>query len=137
MKKIIAFFIVVLLVIGVFPQDAWAIYYNRQGEPLLPTGQVETPVIAKIEKLPYGVGLDINSGRRTLETKSYNYIIEKECKALAVNLYFGETLYSCSNGIKFWSDVSTVPFVMAKNRKKKNDEDAAADSAAINSVIMY
>lgn len=129
MKTIFALVATILIIIS-FPQNAFAEYYNTNGELILPADK-QPP------KLPYGVGLNLKDRKKA--TNSYNYIIENECKTLAVNLYMGETLYSCPNGVKFWSDVSIEPFIMTKNRKKDNDErelDDATMSAAIYSSIL-
>lgn len=135
-NKILTIFFTFLLIFVSFPQTVWAEYYNRDGELLPPTNKtIEQVSISK--KLPYGVGIDPKD--RKYSTKSYEYIVENKCKTLAVNLYRGETLYSCSNGVKFWSDVSIEPFIMPKNQKKHDDEildDIAVSSAISSNVII-
>jgi len=134
--KLKSLFLVLTLVLSVvlmIPQTALAVYYSTQGEPLLPNGQpqkVAAPVIA-----PVGISVK----HRRDQTNQYEYIVENNCDILAVNLYLGETLYSCPSGAKFWSDVSIHPTqleLMAKNRKNVRDEelDDAIAAAVVSSV---
>lgn len=132
MKSIFALITTFLIILS-FPQNAFAEYYNRKGEVIPPTPPASKVVQNQPPKLPYGVGVSPKDRRNS--TNSYNYIIENQCKTLAVNLYRGETLYSCSNGIKFWSDISIEPFIMVKNRNKVDDE-AFDDAVVYSSVIM-
>ena len=133
-NKILTIFFTFLLIFVSFPQTVWAEYYNRDGELLQPT----TKVIGQdsIPKKPPQYLINLKD--RKYSTKSYEYIIENKCKTLAVNLYRGETLYHCSNGVEFWSDVSIEPFIMIKNQKKHNDEilDDVAMSSAISSNVI-
>lgn len=133
LKSLFVALTLVLSTILMMPQTALAVYYNTQGEPLLPNGQpqkVTPPVVA-----PVGAPLK----HRRSQTEQYEYIIQNNCDVLAVNLYLGETLYSCPSGAKFWSDISIHPTeleLMAKNRKKVDDEalDDAMDAAVASSV---
>jgi hypothetical protein len=133
LKSLFVALTLVLSIVFMIPQTALAVYYNTQGEPLLPNGQpqkVTPPVVAP-------VGIPVK--RRKDLTNEYEYIIQNNCDVLAVNLYLGETLYSCPSGAKFWSDVSIHPTqleLMAKNRKKVRDEETeiAIDAAIVSSV---
>jgi hypothetical protein len=136
MKKLLSAILVMVLMIG-FPFSANAIYYDRAGNPIQPETRQQTQLTPK-PKLPYGT---IGLLHRQDLTEQVDYILEYECKVDAVNLYRGETLYTCNNGLRFWSQVNIDPSLItliSKNRKKVNDEfdDALYESVAISSSIM-
>ena len=133
-KKILTIIAVIFLVIISLPQNAMAEYYDRNGNVIVNNSQQNTTQSNnKSVKIPGTIGV----GKRKNSTDAYNYIIENQCETLATNLYLGETLYSCSNGSKFWSDVSVNPFIMVKNRKKSVDEQNAMSSASSMNPAVY
>ena len=94
MKTIFALVATFLIILS-FPQNAFAEYYNRKGEVIQPTPPVLPKVVQnKPPKLPYGIG--ISTKDRKNSTSSYTYIIENECKTLAVNLYDDKLVVSIS-----------------------------------------
>lgn len=136
MKKLLSTILVLVLMIG-FPVSANAVYYDRVGNPIQPETRQQTQLTPK-PKLPYGA---IRLSKRQDQTEQVDYILEYECKVDAVNLYRGETLYTCNNGLRFWSQVNIDPSLIAlkaKNRKKVDDEfdDSLYDAAVISSSII-
>jgi hypothetical protein len=139
--KLVPVLLALVLFFLAFPEKVWAEYYTRKGEIANPKRQ-ETVVVPtkKAIALPNNVGWSVRD--RKFPTASYYYIVENSCEALSVNLYTGETFYSCPSGVEFWSPVSTSPFFLVKNRKKVDDEDdefmsaAMASAAATNMVVM-
>lgn len=132
--KILSLIISLIVLVLALPQPVLAVYYNRQGDPIATTQQV----IAKPQpKTPKNIGIPLRN--RRWQTEEYEYITDNQCKTLAVNLYRGETLYSCDDNVMFWSDISIHPTeleLMAKNRKKVRDEELndAIDAAVVSSV---
>lgn len=118
---------IVLFVLLLFPQTASAVYYDRAGNPVpsnpVPSNPVPTPSsYTKKVKTP---GIKLSDRKRS--TQEYNYIIDNECNINAVNLYYGETLYTCPNGVQFWSNVNIDPSLISlntKNRSKARNEES-------------
>jgi hypothetical protein len=129
---------IVLFVLLIFPQTASAVYYDRAGNPV-PSNPVpiSSSYKKKTETYPR-VGIKLSDRKRS--TQEYNYIIDNGCNINAVNLYRGETLYTCPNNIQFWSNVNIDPSPISlntKNRSKAIDEESSdilmmSSSSAIN-----
>lgn len=119
-----------------FPFSANAVYYDRAGNLIQPETRQQTELPPQ-PKLPHGA---IKLSKKDATPEIVDYILEYECKVDAVNLYRGETLYTCNNGLRFWSRVNIDPSLIAlnaKNRKKVNDEDDSFyDAVAISSSMM-
>lgn len=125
MKFIVSIILTVLLI---FPQTASAVYYDRAGNPV-PSNPAPTPSsYTKMVKTP---GIKLSDRKRS--TQEYNYIIDYECNINAVNLYLGETLYTCPNGVQFWSNVNIDPSLISLNTKNKSK---ARDEESDDIVIM-
>jgi hypothetical protein len=81
--------------------------------------------------------------QRPVYLREINYIIDSNCKAVAIIPYEGMSYYKCPSGEDFWSDVlvgtdGSPLFMMFKNRKKIADDDTTTDANAVStSVIMY
>lgn len=138
MKKILTVFVILLLILFTVPNKALAVYYNRSGNPILLDSSTQIKKsVPKSE--PEIIGLSIKN--RWNMTHQYDFIIKNKCKVDAVNLYLGETLYSCPSGARFWSRISIHPTdleLSSKNKSKVDDEkmDDAIDSAIISSVVI-
>jgi hypothetical protein len=79
----------------------------------------------------------IYSGKeRPMYLREINYIIDSNCKAVAIIPYEGMSYYRCPSGEDFWSAVlvgteGSPLFMMFKNKKKLADDNFASTSAAI------
>lgn len=132
MKRLLSFILVLVFMIG-FPLSADAVYYDRAGNPIQPkTRPSQTPPKTSPE-IP---DIFIKLSRRQGQTQQVDYILEYECKVDAVNLYMGETLYTCNNGLRFWSYINIDPSLISlKAKNKKKTDDRFDDSAYIASMM--
>lgn len=132
MKKLLSFILVLVFMIG-FPLSADAVYYDRAGNPIQPKTHPQTPP----KTSPETPDIFIKLSQRQGQTQQVDYILEYECKVDAVNLYRGETLYTCNNGLRFWSYINIDPSLISlKAKNKKKTDDQFDDSAYIASMMM-
>ena len=110
---------IILFVLLIFPPTASAVYYDRAGNPI-----TSNPTPNYKVKSPPTPG--IKPSNRPRYTEEYNYIVNNKCDINAVNLYLGETLYTCPNNVQFWSNINIDPSAISlntKNRSKVVDEE--------------
>lgn len=132
MSTIITFIISLVLIAGFLPQPVNAVYYDKAGYPV--------PILSIYEKQPqeYPSGA-IKTSNRKNQTEQFDYIINNECSSSAVNLYLGETLYSCPNGIKFWSNInidSSLVNLKTKNRSEAINEESFDTATIVSSTMV-
>jgi hypothetical protein len=134
---------IVSSVVLLAPEAGHAVYYDRQGQPLAPVSLKDSLSIVKEKPLDIGIPI----WKRNSSMTQYNYIVDHSCKALATDLYKGETLYECDNDQRLWSYIvpsSQFPILTAvKNRSEEDDRraqleaaNAAADAALSTMIIM-
>lgn len=128
---------IILMVLLILPQTASAVYYDRAGNPVPRNPAPTSSNYTKMVKTP---GIKLSDRKRS--TREYNYIVDNECNINAVNLYLGETLYTCPNGVQFWSNVNIDPSLISlnsKNRSKAREEESEdaiifSSSSSINPI---
>lgn len=150
MSTIITFIISLVLIAGFLPQPVNAVYYDKAGYPV--------PILSIYEKQPpnysseaikppnrgnqppnYPPSGAIKTSNRKNQTEQFDYIINNECSSSAVNLYLGETLYSCPNGIKFWSKInidSSLVNLKTKNRSEAINEESFDTATIVSSTMV-